>query len=507
MNTSCRGEGNSFYSWDGEKILSERQVQFFLVLSVLIGCVLRCWNINQSFWWDEIWSTMSYAKASSIWQVMSSLGYYFNNHILYSLLARGSIKIFGESEFTARLPALFMGLLGIFSVFQFGKNFLGVPAGIVASLLLAISAFHIDHSSEARGYSGLALFSLLSSFYFLKGLKTDDSKSWMFYVLFTVFGFYSHVFMIAVSISQFCCALLFMGGKQWGSWKIGITPRAFKNFFLSLFLAGIITVLIFAPILSAFFGNIGKVRLVHVNRVPFILTLLNSFFPGIQSVAGSIIYGILFFYGIYYVSRKDPSLFLYLCVLSFMPVSVYLMINPMFVSERYFIFALPFVLLIASEGIVGLAGIFKGVYQKALVFFFILLLLWFQLPALHKIMSQDRQNYREAVYFVTHEVGDRKGDLIFSIGYAGEHFRYYSPNSNILNPETFADFWDIIQGRRHVWCLITAWLPDIRPPYEDKTLYAEKPGQVEIYNYVKKHFKLQKNFPSKYPVEIYCLQR
>ena len=142
-------------------------------LALLTGGVLRCWNSDQSFWWDEIWSTMTYAKAQSLWNVVSSLGYYFNNHILYSLLARAFISVLGESEFVARLPAVLMGLLAIVVLFQFGKAFLGVPAGCLASLLLALSAFHIDHSSEARGYSGLVLFSLLSSYYFIKGLKEN----------------------------------------------------------------------------------------------------------------------------------------------------------------------------------------------------------------------------------------------------------------------------------------------------------------------------------------------
>ena len=507
MNTSCRGEGNSFYSWDGEKILSERQVQFFLVLSVLIGCVLRCWNINQSFWWDEIWGTIAYAKASSLWQVVSSLGYYFNNHIFYSLLSRGSIKILGESEVALRLPALVMGLLGIVMLFQFGKSFLGASSGIIASLLLAISVFHIEHSSEARGYSALALFSILSSFYFLKGLKTNELRSWTLFILSTVLGFYSHVFMIAVSISQCCCALFFMVGGKWGFRKIGINPKAFKNFSLSLFFAAITTMFIYSPVLSAFLGNMGKVRLVHVNRIPFLLSLFNSFLPGIQTGFGMSIYGILLLSGIYGIFRKDRVLFFYLLLLSLLPVSLYLLVNPMFVFERYFIFALPFVLLIVSDGMLGLAGICKGMYQKAFIFFLMLLLIWLQVPSIYKIMTQDHQNYREAVRYVESETEGRKEDLVFSIGYAGEHFRYYSKVNLIQTPETFDEFSKIIEGKKRIWCLITAWLPDIRPPHEDKTLYSERAGQVEIYNYVKKNFRRAKHFLSKYPVDVYYLER
>jgi hypothetical protein len=478
-----------------------------IVLGILIvGCVLRVWNINQSFWWDEIWSTMPYVKDSSLWQIVSNLGYYFNNHILYSLLARGSITILGESEFTARLPALVMGLISIVVLFQLGRRFLGTPSGITASLLLAMSAFHIDHSSEARGYSGLALFALLSSFYFLKGLKTNEFKSWVVYVVFTDLGFYSHVFMIAVSISQLCSALLFMIGEKWSSWKSDVNPKAFRDFLLALSLAGITVILIYSPILPAFFLNMGKVRFVQVSRMPFILSLLNSFFPGVQSFWGSIIYGTLFFTGMYCAFRKDRTLCLYIFVLSVLPLSLYLLMNPMFVFERYFIFALPFVLLIVSQGIVGLAGIFKGAYKNGVVIIPLLLLVYLQLPAINKMLHQDRQDYRGAVRYVENNV-QGSDDAVVSIGHAGEHFRYYAAGIAIPTPQTFDELSVLMQGKKHIWCLITAWLPDIRPPHEDKALYSERPGQTEIYNYVKKNFVLKKAFSSRYPVDIYLLER
>jgi hypothetical protein len=181
--------------------------------------------------------------------------------------------------------------------------------------------------------------------------------------------------------------------------------------------------------------------------------------------------------------------------------------NPMFVFERYFIFALPFFLLIVSQGIVGLAEIFKGVYKNGVVILFLLLLVYAQLPAMTKMIHQDRQNYRGAVRYVTDAMNGRTGELVFSIGYAGEHFQYYASGITIPTPDTFKEFSTLIKGKKHVWCLITAWLPDLRPPYEDQELYSEKPGQIEIYNYVKKHFVLKKVFSSRYPVEIFYVQR
>lgn len=477
----------------------------FLGCTLIIGCILRCWNINQSFWWDEIWSTMTYVNASSLWHVVSSLGYYFNNHILYSLLARGFITLLGESEFAARLPALILGLVALIAVFQFGKTFLGTPAGMIASLLLAVSAFHIDHTSEARGYSGLALFAVLSSFYFLKGMKTNEYKSWILYGLCTVLGFYSHVFMIAVSLSQFCSALLLLLGEKWGVCENHSSPGAFKSFLLSFSLTGISTLLIYSPVLTTFFNNLNKVRLVSVNRIPFIMSLLNTLVPGVHSFFGSIVYSVLFLCGMYYVFRTDRTLFLFMLVLFILPLSLYLLINPMFVFERYFIFVLPFIVLVFGRGIAGLAEHFSMGYKSGSIVLFLAIIMYLQFPAIHKILSQDRQNYREALAYVVHEIKDRKGDLVFSIGYAGEHFQYYASDRVIATPKTFDEFYSLMQDKERIWCLITAWLPDIRPPYEDKTLYSEDPGQAEIYDYIQKHFTRIKVFQSKYPVEIYFL--
>ena len=41
----------------------------YFVLGALVAAalVLRCGNIRLGFWWDVIWSTLEYAKASSGW--------------------------------------------------------------------------------------------------------------------------------------------------------------------------------------------------------------------------------------------------------------------------------------------------------------------------------------------------------------------------------------------------------------------------------------------------------
>jgi len=488
-------------------MLKDKPSVYFVVASLLMGCVLRCWNVNQSFWWDEIWSTITYVRATSLWEVVSSLGYYFNNHIFYSLLARTSVQMLGESEFSVRLPAILMGLLGILAIFRFGKRYLENESAVVAAFLLSLSAFHIDHSSEARGYASLALFSILSSFYFFAGLKTNSLKAWILYIFCTVLGFYSHVFMIAVAIAQLCTGLLFLLGEKYRFSRNSISQGALKNFFLAFSCAGIATLVVFSPVLSAFLKNVGKVQIVTVNRLPFLASLADALMPGSTSAAGGLVYSLLLLAGMYFVLKKDRNLFLYFTVLFTLPLSLYLLINPMFVFERYFIYALPFVLLVVSQGAVGLSGRLRGIYKYGAVISLLAILVFLQLPALGRTLNQDRQNYREGIRYVTNRITDDQDYLIFTIGYAGEHFRYYAPGITVYTPQTLDELSSLMQGKKRIWCLITAWLPDIRPPYEDEVLYAEQPGQVAIYNYVKKEFIVEKTFFSKYPVDVYFLQR
>ena len=274
---------------------------------LLLAGILRCWNLNQSFWWDEIWSTMPYATSSSLWQTVSSLGYYFNNHLLYSLLARFSIKLLGENEIAARLPAVIMGLAAVAALFVTGKKFLGIGSAILGALLLAVSAFHIDHTSEARGYSGLALFSLLSSYYFLNGLRTNSLAPWLLFVLFTILGVYTHPFMLAVCFAQFLCAVLFFAAGKSGARRIAVPFPVLRSVVLSLLSAAIVTLALYAPVLADYVHNLGKVRIVTVTRWPFIISLFSSWCPGIERPLGSIVYGALFCGGIVVMRAERPA--------------------------------------------------------------------------------------------------------------------------------------------------------------------------------------------------------
>ncbi len=93
-----------------------------------------------------------------------------NNHVLYTLLAKLSVGLFGAGEFAIRLPSVLGGLVYFYAVFRvcwffFADRFLFV-VGVAA---LTLNPFVLDFLSAGRGYGlGMALW-MLGLWFLLNG--------------------------------------------------------------------------------------------------------------------------------------------------------------------------------------------------------------------------------------------------------------------------------------------------------------------------------------------------
>lgn len=115
-----------------------------------------------------------------------------NNHILFSVLARGCYtldqwlggRVAGEiHELPLRLPALAGGLLSILMAAVLLRR-LGRPqAGIFAAAFLAMHPWHLRFSTEARGYSLLFALILVAVYFLVRALEEPRWKWWMAYAL------------------------------------------------------------------------------------------------------------------------------------------------------------------------------------------------------------------------------------------------------------------------------------------------------------------------------------
>ncbi len=120
-----------------------------------------------------------------------------NNPPFYYLILHYWILLAGDSEFAIRVPSAIAGALAIPVIYSIGSMLLSRVAGLIAALILSLSAYHVRYSQEARTYSLMVFLGLLSFYFFLKLLKEPPSPSTTAgYVVSTILLMYSHVYGI-----------------------------------------------------------------------------------------------------------------------------------------------------------------------------------------------------------------------------------------------------------------------------------------------------------------------
>jgi 4-amino-4-deoxy-L-arabinose transferase-like glycosyltransferase len=108
----------------------------------------------------------------------------------------------GQSEFAVRFLSVIIGLTTVAAMYRLVRKTTRLPAALLATFLLVISPFHIAASQNARMYGLLALFSLLSIFFFVRLLGQDRARWWGLFWLVTGLGMFTHYYMAFVLLAE-----------------------------------------------------------------------------------------------------------------------------------------------------------------------------------------------------------------------------------------------------------------------------------------------------------------
>jgi len=87
-------------------------------------------------------------------------------------------------------------------VYKVGNLIFNKDVGILSSLVLGLSVFHIRYSQEARTYSLSALLTLLSIYFFIKLLRKKKYSIMFGYILSSALLIHSHIYGLFIIISQ-----------------------------------------------------------------------------------------------------------------------------------------------------------------------------------------------------------------------------------------------------------------------------------------------------------------
>ncbi len=173
-----------------------------ILLAILVACAILCFHrLDDGLWLDEIITYVHYARRP-FGQILSIYDEE-NQHVLYSLLAHASFVALGESTWALRLPAVLFGIGSVWALFLVGRFVGSTREALLSSALLAFSYPLVWFSQDARGYTGLLFLTLLSSWFFLRGLREARPHLWVFYAITVSLGVYIHMTMLFVIAGHF----------------------------------------------------------------------------------------------------------------------------------------------------------------------------------------------------------------------------------------------------------------------------------------------------------------
>lgn len=178
----------------------ERRWSIAAGVVVALAAALRLPGLNDQLWYDEI-ATLVISVRHSVGAILTEFPG-VNQHPLFSLLSHASVALFGEAPWTIRLPAAGFGVAAVWAAWVAGRAWLGRAEALAAAVLLATSSHHVWFSQNARGYTMLATFTLLSTVYLVRVLRGDQRRDAVLYVTCAVAGVYTHLTMAFVLVAH-----------------------------------------------------------------------------------------------------------------------------------------------------------------------------------------------------------------------------------------------------------------------------------------------------------------
>jgi mannosyltransferase len=139
-----------------------------------VSLALGLYQLGQpSLWIDESFTAramnFSYAQLAH------------EHHWLYYTLMKPWVAVAGTSEIALRLPSVLAGAAACALLVPFGDRLLGRPVGAIAGLVLALNAFVVQWSQQARSYSLVLLGAVVATMALVRLGQDRTRRSWLLY--------------------------------------------------------------------------------------------------------------------------------------------------------------------------------------------------------------------------------------------------------------------------------------------------------------------------------------
>jgi mannosyltransferase len=367
----------------------------------------------------------------------------------------------GDSAFAIRLPSAIASAFAIPVIYDIGRLLFSRPAGLMAALILSLSAYQVRYAQEARGYA-LLVFLGLASFYFLLSLLDVSKRSRLMiagYVAATSLLMYTHIYGVLLVVAQ---GIYLLATRE--------PPRKW------LLPAGLVTVL-FVPGVAWLAVNVLSSKGAWNNAMfwvpePTFAHVVDFFvlYSGFALVACA--FGLVAAFGLFDLVRSKQGstawlLLAWLLVPIVAPFVVSHLYRPMLL-DRYTIAASPAFYLLIAGGIEALKGI---KYSRALAATFAIVVAVVSLVATFGYFAATTNTpWREIAGYA--EEHARRGDLVlFNEGSGRFMFGYYPKREDVTEevlsvessspPVTWKEMREglrpAVEGHRRIWLVRSNW--------------------------------------------------
>ncbi len=446
-----------------------------------IAAVLRAWRLDSDLWLDEITTVREYMRLG-----LPEILHTFpapNQQMLNTVLGWASIEVFGEHEWSVRLPAMLFGVASVPALYWLGRAFTREGEALAAAALLCVSYHHVWFSQNARGYSGMILFSLLGLGWLLRGLARNRSGAWVGYAVASTLGALSLLntaFLLASHVPAY--AVLMRRWRPASGGRAPITRRVVAST-IGIGLGCLVGYGLALPAMVETFTHGQPSHGWH--DLGALATVIWRGFTG-GSVAGVVALVVGATVGaVGWVSywRQSP----FINVLLVLPVVLNVVVNLSLnfgVYPRAFLYVLPFALLFAVRGVWVLVGagwraLGRTGEPAAAWRIAVALLIVGSSAMLVRNYRHPKQDYRGALAFVRAEMGSN--DVVCAVGWAGIAYRnYYAPTMPF--PTTLAEIDALERTHGNVW-IVYSFIRDMHRVYP------------ELLDRIERHYTHVRHFP------------
>jgi len=179
-----------------------RRTEFAIVAALTaVAAALRVPGLNSGLWFDEI-VTVVESLRRPLSELITRFPPNSNNHPLYSLLATLAVIAFGEHPWSVRLPAFLFGVASVPALYWLGTAVATRTEAMLAALLLTCSYHAVWFSQNARGYTALLFFTIVTTSLFVRAMEESGPRAAAAYGAAMGLGLYTHLTMLFVAAAH-----------------------------------------------------------------------------------------------------------------------------------------------------------------------------------------------------------------------------------------------------------------------------------------------------------------